>query len=795
MTTRTLFLALICATLAGCGGSRGPEAVSGAAEARPTEFAAAVFGSAPAAIPGTVEAENYDTGGQGVGYSVGSVNGTANSYRADGVDLEATSASGGGYNLGWTGTGQWFSYTVNVATAGTYTVSFEVAAPSAVTGAFHLSNAAGTNLSGAVNLPATGGWQTWQTVTATVTLPAGQQVLTLNQDNGGWNINKAAFALVSAGAPYGGTAAAIPGTVQAENYDTGGQGVGYSVGSVNGSANGYRTDGVDLEATSASGGGYNLGWSGSGQWFRYTVNVATAGTYTVSFEVAAPSAVAGAFHLSNAAGTNLSGAVNVPATGGWQTWQTVTATVTLPAGAQVLTLNEDGGGWNINKATFALSQSNGSPVACGSPRDGTDICMLPYYRMRVEYLDQGDWTDLTVVNPEKLIKVKELSMVGTPIVHVIDKQHIGLNTQFGNDLKVVVDYALKADAINTPFAFKITKGGAGTVTARISTVVGTTVTLVKEIVKQANALDFTVDLSSLKNVAPTQAPIVDVPRMGMALYYPWYTLDSWTSSVLIDKPLTLYASNNPTDVARQMDQARSAGVNSFVVSWSGPGTTSDQNFALMLNQATARGFKLGIFLEILKDDGPPREASELITWLNYLTATYQNHPALLKVNNRLFVAPYLSDYISLDTWKTIRAGVRSAGHDIWLVEDRQNLASLEVFDGMWFDSTFTSLGPEVRYWSVMADNPAAKIWIPTTNPGVDDRRVPGRNPTQYIDREGGERMRRMLAASLTSEAHWVAVHTWNEWWENTHIEPSVNFGTQYLDMTGQYLLPWMNSAP
>ena len=47
--------------------------------------------------------------------------------------------------------------------------------------------------------------------------------------------------------PYGGTAAAIPGTALAENYDTGGQGVGYSVTSVNGTDNSYRSDGVDLE--------------------------------------------------------------------------------------------------------------------------------------------------------------------------------------------------------------------------------------------------------------------------------------------------------------------------------------------------------------------------------------------------------------------------------------------------------------------------------------------------------------------------------------------------------------------
>lgn len=316
-----------------------------------TPPAEAPFGGTPAAIPGTVQAENYDTGGQGIAYNVNSINGTGNSYRSDGVDLEATSDTGGGSNLGWTSSGQWFRYTVNVATAGTYTVSFRVAAPAAVTDAFHISSSSGANLSGSINLPASGGWQTWETVTASITLPAGQQVLTLNQDNAGWNINYLTFA-GSAEAPYGGTPAAIPGTVQAENYDTGGQGTAYNVTSVNGTGNSYRSDGVDLEATTDTGGGLDLGWTSSGQWFRYTVNVASAGTYTVSFRVAAPSAVTDAFHLSNSSGTNLSGSVNVPATGGWQTWTTVTATVTLPAGTQVLTLNQDNSGWNINYMSY-----------------------------------------------------------------------------------------------------------------------------------------------------------------------------------------------------------------------------------------------------------------------------------------------------------------------------------------------------------------------------------------------------------------------------------------------------------
>ena len=330
------------------------------------------YGGTAAAVPGTVYAENYDTGGQGVAYNVTSVNGTDNAYRSDGVDLELTTDTGGPANdLGWTAAGQWFKYTVNVATAGTYTVGLRLAAPTAVTDGLHIANSAGTNLSGNVNVPATGGYQDWDTVIATVTLPAGVQTLTVDQDNGGWNINFLAFGLNTATgggeAPYGGTAAAVPGTVQAENYDTGGQGVAYNVTSTNGSANSYRSDGVDLEATTDTGGGYDLGWTAATQWFRYTVNVATAGTYNIGLRLAAPTAVTDALHIDNSAGTNLSGNVTAPATGGYQDWTTVTVTVTLPAGTQTLTVDQDAAGWNINYLAFSAGSGGGGGSFGGFP--------------------------------------------------------------------------------------------------------------------------------------------------------------------------------------------------------------------------------------------------------------------------------------------------------------------------------------------------------------------------------------------------------------------------------------------
>ncbi|HTU72642.1 MAG TPA: glycoside hydrolase family 3 C-terminal domain-containing protein [Trebonia sp.] len=354
------------------------------------------YGGTAAALPGTVQAANYDTGGQGVAYNVTAANGTANSYRSDGVDLESTadtqdtSAAGGPYDMGWTTPGQWFKYTVSVATAGTYAVAFRVASPYGITDALHIANAAGTNLTGSVAVPNTGGYETWTTVTATMTLPAGTQTLTVDQDTNGWNFHFMTFTLSSGGGggggsggsgsdqPFGGTPAAVPGTVQVANYDTGGQNVAYNVTAANGTANSYRSDGVDLESTadtqdtSAAGGPYDMGWTTPGQWFDYTVNVATAGVYTVSFRVASPYGITDALHIANAAGTNLTGPVAVPNTGGYETWTTVTASITLAAGTQTLTVDQDSNGFNFHY--FAFTQGSSGGGGGGGGTGPTEYC-------------------------------------------------------------------------------------------------------------------------------------------------------------------------------------------------------------------------------------------------------------------------------------------------------------------------------------------------------------------------------------------------------------------------------------
>ena len=147
-------------------------------------------------------------------------------------------------------------------------------------------------------------------------------------------------AIAQTEAPYGGTPAPVPGTIQVENFDTGGLNVGYFTSDNTNHGGQYRTsEGVSIEATTDSGGGYDVGWATAGEWLNYTVNVTTAGTYTVQVRVA-NNGQGGTFHF-NVDRSSATGELTVPNTGGWQNWQTLSTSITLSAGSHVIQLAMD----------------------------------------------------------------------------------------------------------------------------------------------------------------------------------------------------------------------------------------------------------------------------------------------------------------------------------------------------------------------------------------------------------------------------------------------------------------------
>jgi len=153
-------------------------------------------------------------------------------------------------------------------------------------------------------------------------------------------------------APYRMTPAAVPGTVEAEDYDLGGQGIAYHDANADNNGGAYRpAEGVDLERTTDAGFGVNIGWTVPGEWIEYTTDV-TAGTYDIEVRVA--SAVGGGTVHVEFDGVDKTGPINFAGTGGWQIWTTVRAEdVILGPGVQTMRLAIDAGEFNVNKITIA----------------------------------------------------------------------------------------------------------------------------------------------------------------------------------------------------------------------------------------------------------------------------------------------------------------------------------------------------------------------------------------------------------------------------------------------------------
>ena len=106
-----------------------------------------------------------------------------------GVQTEPTTDTGGGLNVGYCDTGDWMAYNnINFPTSGAYVIEYRVA--SAVTGGRLSSDLnAGTIPLGNLNVPNTGGWQNWQTITQTVNVTAGTYNFGIYVQNTGFNLN------------------------------------------------------------------------------------------------------------------------------------------------------------------------------------------------------------------------------------------------------------------------------------------------------------------------------------------------------------------------------------------------------------------------------------------------------------------------------------------------------------------------------------------------------------------------------------------------------------------------------
>jgi hypothetical protein len=315
------------------------------------------YGGSPWPIPGTVQAEDYDVGGEGVAYHDTDDVNQGGEYRTDeGVDVEQSSDSTDEYAVGQMWDEEWLEYTVDV-TPGEYTIEARVAC---ARDDHQLLVKLGEQTLGTIDVPNTGGWYTWQTVSITdVTIDVeGQQVLRLEPVGTGLNLNWVRF---TGQTPYGGTPRTIPGRIQVEDYDVGGEGVAYHDTDDVNQGGEYRTnESVDVELSGDSTDEHAVGQMWDEEWLEYTVNV-RSGTYDIRVRAACDRDDR---QLLVKLGEQTLGTIDVPNTGGWYTWQTVTLqNVTVDVeGQQVLRLEPVGTGLNLNWAEFVSAEQTATPT-------------------------------------------------------------------------------------------------------------------------------------------------------------------------------------------------------------------------------------------------------------------------------------------------------------------------------------------------------------------------------------------------------------------------------------------------
>ncbi|MBB5634957.1 gliding motility-associated-like protein [Pedobacter cryoconitis] len=266
----------------------------------------AVKDSVPSSVvqlPAFIEAENYT--------------------QMSGVQIESTNDAGGGKDIGWIDTGDWMDYKVNAVTAGTYQFKLRLSSIATTGRVEVLSN--GHSLA-SLAVPNTGAWQTYSTVSTFIDLPKGQQTLRISAAAAPFNFNWMDIRKKVTG---------FSTHIEAEDFT--------------------QMSGIQTEPTSDLEGGLNVGYADDGDWMDYTVTIPKAGDYTVKYRIASPYTTG---QLAFVAEGAVKSTTNIPKTGGFQNWATITTVVHFSnPGTQTIRLKIVSGGFNINWLEIAANDN------------------------------------------------------------------------------------------------------------------------------------------------------------------------------------------------------------------------------------------------------------------------------------------------------------------------------------------------------------------------------------------------------------------------------------------------------
>lgn len=275
----------------------------------------------------------------------------------------------------------------------------------------------------------------------------------------------------------------------------------------------------------------------------------------------------------------------------------------------------------------------------------------------------------------------------------------------------------------------------------------------------------------------------------------------WQADVLTDYPsIGKYDSRDAGVAAAQIDQAKAAGIDAFLVSWFGVGEQQTTTPVLnnMLDRASERGFQIGAVVDVYNPSFN-RNRDELVQSLNYLVYDRANHPGYLRHNGKpvIFFAFQERAGYTADEWLSIRNQVDPGHTTIWIAEGLKGCCIYNgAMEGMYAFNLAWANGAASRFTAerTSMQNAGGSFYIPTIHPGWDETKIAQRdgrtNPTSPRARNNGQFLKTSFTNASSIGVDVILIVSWNEFMENSHIEPSTRYGTQSLDVLTPLIAKW-----
>lgn len=397
----------------------------------------------------------------------------------------------------------------------------------------------------------------------------------------------------------------------------------------------------------------------------------------------------------------------------------------------------------------------------------------------------AEWAN--AVSPDPSIRV----IIEGPTVHVTRKT--------SDQADVELDLIMASVEPHTRVAWTVVPVRPGSSTLELFNVNGAAARAVDRFAAGSATGQFSSSADLLLEGGPLPAIAPLKHHLVLAFFYPWWTLDSWSNDPrLEDNPVPKYSTDDPADLQRLMTTAKGAGIDAFVMSWSGP-SLDHQRMLRCLAAAESVNFKVATLLETtvanpqhVDGGGDP---DTILAWLTVVVDDYASRPAYLRVDGRPVVMAYAAQRATQAGWADALGRLRARGRDVLLIGEGSNTTRLGALDGQFYYPSNDQPGDAIKAWDraqslnvrtyhlLPTDTVGRRVWVATVSPGYDDAHIRDGRVARVTPRANGDYYRTQWRAAFDNRADWIVITSWNEYLENTEIEATRLYGDAYLALT------------